>query len=82
MNNELPTYGEVLLIQKDSMRLNRGQWTTCELPKHREFKTKDEAMGYYCKKLDRYWLTAIDQSVINRLGEKRALEILKGRNIL
>ena len=76
----LPTYGEAVRIQKESMFLVKGKWVMDELVEYREFKTKDEAMAYFCEKLDNYWLSQLTPSL--KISKERKLEILKGRGVL
>lgn len=72
------TYGEAVMFQKSTMRLQNGRWVSDPLPEHVKLNEK-EAFEYYGQKLDKYWASQIVPSVIKRLGEERALAALKGR---
>lgn len=72
------TYGEAVMFQKSTMRMQNGQWVSDPLPEHVRLNEK-EALEYYGRKLDEYWVSQIAPSVIKRLGEERALAALKGR---
>ena len=72
------TYGEAVMAQKATMRMQNGVWVSDPLPAHIKLSEK-EALEYYGRKLDKYWTSQIVPSVIKRLGEERALAALKGR---
>ena len=72
------TYGEAVIYQKSTMRMQNGQWVSDPLPEHVKLREAD-AFEYYGRKLDKYWASQIVPSVIKRLGEERALAALKGR---
>lgn len=72
------TYGEAVMAQKATMRMQNGVWVSDPLPAHVRL-SEQEALEYYGRKLDKYWVSQIVPSVIKRLGEERALEALKGR---
>ena len=72
------TYGEAVMFQKSTMRMQNGVWVSDPLPAHVRLSEK-EAFEYYGRKLDKYWVSQIVPSVIKRLGEERALAALKGR---
>lgn len=72
------TYGEAVMAQKATMRMQNGVWVSDPLPAHVRLNEK-EALEYYGQKLDKYWASQIVPSVIKRLGEERALAALKGR---
>ena len=72
------TYGEAVMFQKSTMRMQNGVWVSDPLPAHIKLSEK-EALQYYGRKLDKYWASQIVPSVIKRLGEERALAALKGR---
>lgn len=72
------TYGEAVMFQKSTMRMQNGVWVSDPLPAHVRL-SEQEALEYYGRKLDEYWTSQIVPSVIKRLGEKRALAALKGR---
>ena len=72
------TYGEAVIYQKSTMRMQNGVWVSDPLPAHVKLNEK-EAFEYYGQKLDKYWASQIVPSVIKRLGEERALAALKGR---
>ncbi len=71
------TYGEAVMFQKSTMRLQNGRWVSDPLPEYVKLNEK-EALEYYGRKLDKYWASQIVPSVIKRLGEERALAALKG----
>ena len=72
------TYGEAVMAQKSTMRMQNGVWVSDPLPAHVRL-SEQEALEYYGQKLDKYWASQIVPSVIKRLGEERALAALKGR---
>lgn len=72
------TYGEAVMFQKSTMRMQNGVWVSDPMPAHVRLNEK-EAFEYYGRKLDKYWASQIVPSVIKRLGEERALAALKGR---
>ncbi|WP_314300604.1 hypothetical protein [Campylobacter showae] len=72
------TYGEAVMFQKSTMRLQNGVWVSDPMPAHVRL-SEQEALQYYGRKLDKYWASQIVPSVIKRLGEERALAALKGR---
>lgn len=56
------TYGEAMFAVKDSMRMVKGEWVTCALPKHEDRMKPEEASKYYNKKLFDYWTKQVDSS--------------------
>lgn len=50
------TYGEAVMIQKSTMRMQNGVWVSDPLPAHVRLN-KQEALEYYGRKLDEYWVS-------------------------
>lgn len=48
------TYGEAVMFQKSTMRMQNGQWVGDPLPEHIRLSEAD-AFEYYGEKLDEYW---------------------------
>ena len=48
------TYGEAVMFQKSTMRMQNGQWVSDPLPEHIRLSEAD-AFEYYGEKLDDYW---------------------------
>ena len=48
------TYGEAVMFQKSTMRMQNGVWVSDPLPAHVKLN-KQEAFEYYGRKLDKYW---------------------------
>lgn len=75
------TYGEAVMFQKSTMRMQNGQWVSDPLPEHIRLSEAD-AFEYYGRKLDDYWISQIKEhspKLIKKFGEEIALELLKGR---
>lgn len=50
------TYGEAVMFQKSTMRLQNGRWVSGPLPEHIRLSEAD-AFEYYGEKLDEYWVS-------------------------
>lgn len=48
------TYGEAVMFQKSTMRMQNSVWVSDPLPAHVRLSEK-EAFEYYGEKLDKYW---------------------------
>nr|DAJ63976.1 MAG TPA: hypothetical protein [Caudoviricetes sp.] len=48
------TYGEAVMFQKSTMRMQNGVWVSDPLPAHVRL-SEQEALEYYGRKLDKYW---------------------------
>ena len=48
------TYGEAVMFQKSTMRMQNGRWVSDPLPEHVK-RSEAEAFEYYGEKLDKYW---------------------------
>lgn len=73
------TYGEVIVAEKDKMKMVDGIFIIeAKLPTRMSYKN---AMVYYSKKLDDYWLSQIDIKENSKITKKQFLQILKGRNL-
>ena len=48
------TYGEAVMFQKSTMRMQNGVWVSDPLPAHVRLSEK-EAFEYYGEKLNKYW---------------------------
>ena len=48
------TYGEAVMFQKATMRMQNGRWVSDPLPAHVRL-SEQEALEYYGRKLDEYW---------------------------
>lgn len=83
------TYGEAMVRQQESQRMENGVWVFDELEPYEAFATSTEAYKYYCEKLDRYWLSKLDRywlskielSPASKFSKKDVLQILKGKNL-
>lgn len=73
------TYGEVIVEEKDKMKMKDGIFIIeAKLPTRMSYKN---AMVYYSKKLDDYWLSQIDIKPNSKITKEKFLQILKGRNL-
>lgn len=73
------TYGEVIVAEKDKMKMVDGIFIIeAKLPTRMSYKN---AMVYYSKKLDDYWLSQLDIKENSKITKKQFLQILKGRNL-
>nr|DAH51342.1 MAG TPA: hypothetical protein [Caudoviricetes sp.] len=73
------TYGEAIMSAKDKMKLVKGTFKIgAPLPQRLNIES---AMKYYCKKLDRYWLSTIELSPASKFSKQDILNILKGKNL-
>lgn len=73
------TYGEVIVAEKDKMKMVDGIFIIeAKLPTRMSYKN---AMAYYSKKLDDYWLSQIDIKPNSKISKEKFLQILKGRNL-
>lgn len=73
------TYGEVIVEEKDKMKMKDGIFIIeAKLPTRMSYKN---AMVYYSKKLDDYWLSQIDIKPNSKISKEKFLQILKGRNL-
>lgn len=73
------TYGEVIVAEKDKMKMVDGVFIIeAKLPTRMSYKN---AMVYYSKKLDDYWLSQLDIKENSKITKKQFLQILKGRNL-
>ena len=73
------TYGEVIVAEKDKMKMVEGVFIIeAQLPQRMSYKN---AMTYYSKKLDEYWLSQLDIKENSKITKKQSLQILKGRNL-
>ncbi len=50
LENGLMTYGEAVIMQKDSLRMVKGEWEADELKRHIRLDC-DQALNYYNMKL-------------------------------
>ena len=75
------TYGEAMVRQQESQRMENGVWVFDELEPYEPFATSAEAYKYYCEKLDRYWLSKIELSPASKFSKQEVLQILKGKNL-
>nr|DAR76797.1 MAG TPA: hypothetical protein [Caudoviricetes sp.] len=75
------TYGEAMVRQQESQRMENGVWVFDELEPYEPFATSTEAYKYYGEKLDRYWLSKIELSPSSKFSKQDVLQILKGRNL-
>ena len=48
------TYGEAVMFQKSTMRMQNGQWVSDPLPEYVKL-SETEAFEYYGEKLNEYW---------------------------
>ena len=73
------TYGEVIVAEKDKMKMKDGIFIIeAKLPPRMHYA---KAMNYYSKKLDDYWLSQINLKPNSKISKERFLQILKGRNL-
>ena len=73
------TYGEVIVAEKDKMKMVEGVFIIeAKLPPRMHYV---KAMNYYSKKLDDYWLSQLDIKENSKITKKQFLQILKGRNL-
>jgi len=73
------TYGEVIVEEKDKMKMKDGIFIIeAKLPTRMSYKN---AMVYYSKKLDDYWLSQLDIKPNSKITKEKFLQILKGRNL-
>lgn len=73
------TYGEVIVEEKDKMKMKDGIFIIeAKLPPRMHY---EKAMTYYSNKLDEYWLGQLDIKENLKITKKQFLQILKGRNL-
>lgn len=73
------TYGEVIVEEKDKMKMKDGIFIIeAKLPQRMPYH---DAMTYYSNKLDQYWLSQINIKENLKITKKQFLQILKGRNL-
>lgn len=73
------TYGEVIVAEKDKMKMVEGVFIIeAKLPPRMHYV---KAMNYYSKKLDDYWLSQINLKPNSKITKEKFLQILKGRNL-
>ena len=73
------TYGEVIVEEKDKMKMKDGIFIIeAKLPPRMHYA---KAMNYYSKKLDNYWLSQINLKPNSKISKEKFLQILKGRNL-
>lgn len=73
------TYGEVIVAEKDKMKMVDGIFIIeAKLPTRMSYKN---AMVYYSNKLDEYWLSQLDIKPNSKITKEKFLQILKGRNL-
>lgn len=73
------TYGEVIVAEKDKMKMVDGIFIIeAKLPTRMSYKN---AMVYYSNKLDDYWLSQINLKPNSKISKEKFLQILKGRNL-
>ena len=73
------TYGEVIVEEKDKMKMKDGIFIIeAKLPPRMHYA---KAMNYYSKKLDDYWLSQIELKDNSKISKEKFLQILKGRNL-
>ena len=73
------TYGEVIVEEKDKMKMENGIFIIeAKLPPRMHY---EKAMTYYSNKLDEYWLGQLDIKENSKITKKQFLQILKGRNL-
>lgn len=73
------TYGEVIVEEKDKMKMKDGIFIIeAKLPPRMHYA---KVMNYYSKKLDDYWLSQLDIKENSKITKKQFLQILKGRNL-
>ena len=73
------TYGEIIVAEKDKMKMVEGVFIIeAKLPPRMHY---EKAMNYYSNKLDEYWLSQLDIKENSKITKKQFLQILKGRNL-
>lgn len=73
------TYGEVIVAEKDKMKMVEGVFIIeAKLPPRMHY---EKAITYYSNKLDEYWLSQLDIKENSKITKKQFLQILKGRNL-
>ena len=73
------TYGEIIVAEKDKMKMVEGVFIIeAKLPPRMHY---EKAMTYYSNKLDDYWLSQLDIKENSKITKKQFLQILKGRNL-
>lgn len=73
------TYGEVIVAEKDKMKMKDGIFIIeAKLPPRMHY---EKAITYYSNKLDDYWLSQLDIKENSKITKKQFLQILKGRNL-
>lgn len=73
------TYGEVIVAEKDKMKMKDGIFIIeAKLPPRMHY---EKAMTYYSNKLDEYWLSQLNIKENSKITKKQFLQILKGRNL-
>ena len=73
------TYGEVIVEEKDKMKMKDGIFIIeAKLPPRMHY---EKAITYYSNKLDDYWLSQLDIKENSKITKKQFLQILKGRNL-
>lgn len=73
------TYGEVIVAEKDKMKMKDGIFIIeVKLPPRMHY---EKAITYYSNKLDDYWLSQLDIKENSKITKKQFLQILKGRNL-
>ena len=73
------TYGEVIVEEKDKMKMKDGIFIIeAKLPPRMHY---EKAMTYYSNKIDEYWLSQLDIKENSKITKKQFLQILKGRNL-
>lgn len=79
IRNARRTYGEVIVEEKDKMKMKDGIFIIeAKLPPRMHYA---KAMNYYSKKLDDYWLSQLDIKENSKITKEKFLQILKGRNL-
>lgn len=73
------TYGEIIVAEKDKMKMVEGVFIIeAKLPPRMHY---EKAITYYSNKLDEYWLSQLDIKENSKITKKQFLQILKGRNL-
>ena len=73
------TYGEIIVAEKDKMKMENGIFIIeAKLPPRMHY---EKAITYYSNKLDEYWLSQLDIKENSKITKKQFLQILKGRNL-
>lgn len=70
------TYGEAVMFQKLTMRMQNGVWVSDPMPAHVRL-SEQEALEYYGAKLDRYWLSRDQERICGRCEMTILLYICK-----